>query len=131
MKNKYLTGICLVILMSALTLNSCNNKKEPLGTTPSGVVSAWSKAVLDKKYEQALRLTAISEEDYPLYEAWMKMMFDELDGVSLDVVSQELSDDGDYATVNVTMTNGKEIDTIQVQTVKIEGLWKVRLRIEN
>lgn len=126
MEKRFFIGLCL-FFVSACLLSSCNHGSEPQASTPSGVVKAWSKAVMDKDYPTTLKLTDIAEEDFPLYEAWMEMMFDEMDGTSMEVVSQALSDEGDNATVKVTLKSEKDLDTILIRTAKRDGLWKVCL----
>ena len=95
--------------------------------TPTGAVAAFNKAILAKDYRQALTMTDIGEEDYPLFEAWMKMMFDEMGDSTLEVLSAELSEEGNSAAVKVKLTNGGEVDTLYTHTVKSDGVWKVRL----
>ena len=93
----------------------------------SSVVTAFNRAILEKNYKEALTYTDTQQEDYELFEAWMKMMFDEMGGSSLHVLSEEMSEDGSGAWVKVKLESGRSIDTLYTHTVKVEGEWKVRL----
>ena len=95
--------------------------------TPTAAVAAFNKAILAKDYKQALTVTDTRQEDYPLFEAWLKMMFDEMGGSTLEVLSAEISDEGNSVAVKVKLTNGNDIDTLYTHTVKTDGVWKVRL----
>lgn len=116
------------ILIGAFLVTSCGEgEKASVGNSPSSVVTAFNKAILEKNYKEALTYTDTRQEDYELFEAWMKMMFDEMGGSSLYVLSEDLSEDGNVASVKVKLENGKSIDTLYTQTVKVEGEWRVRL----
>lgn len=119
-----------LFIFSTLTISFAGCKSD--GTrqnenSPSETVSRFNTAVLAKNYTKALKQTDIEEDEYALYEAWLGMMFDELGNASLDVVSENVAADGNSAMVKVKLTNGKTNDTIYTETIKRDGVWKVRL----
>ena len=95
--------------------------------SPSGVVTAFDEAILAKDYRGALLMTDTEEDDYELYEAWLRMMFDEMEGSRLVVLGAELTEDGKEASVRVKLESEGSSDTLYTHTVKTDGGWKVRL----
>lgn len=115
--------IVLAILMAACT----NNDDVESGKSPSATVSKFNAAILEKDYRRAVTLTDTEEEDYALYEAWLKLMYDEMAGAKLEVLSEDVAADSSSALVRVELINGKTHDTLYTQTVKVGGRWKVSL----
>ena len=126
-KGKTAKVLCAIVI-GAFIITSCSgSEKASVGNSPSSVVTAFNRAILEKNYKEALTYTDTQQEDYELFEAWMKMMFDEMGGSTLHVLSEEMSEDGSGAWVKVKLESGRSIDTLYTHTVKVEGVWKVRL----
>lgn len=126
------TVYLLILSVMVFVFTGCGNDKGVgMQNTPSGVVSQFNGAILEREYREALGYTDTRAEDYELYEAWMRLMFDELRGSSLEVLSEERSVDGESASVKVRLTNGKTSDTLYTLTVLDEGVWKVQLTVNN
>lgn len=115
--------IALILFLSGCKSDSAQSNRN----TPSATVASFNSAILARDYKRALTLTDTDEEEYPLYEAWMKLMFDEMTGATLDVLTEEIAPDSSSALVKVKLTNGKTHDTLYTKTVKAGGLWRIRL----
>lgn len=123
---RFAIATCCVVILAFMA--SCRNGHDEVqDSTPSATVEAFNKAVLAKDYKRALACTDTRADDYELFEAWMKMMFDELGAATLDVVSEELAPDGAGATVGVRLASGKECDTLYLVTVRVGDRWRVSL----
>lgn len=116
------------IVIGAFVMVSCGGgEKASGGGSPSSVVTAFNRAIVEKNYKEALAYTDTREEDYELLEAWMGMMFDEMGGSSLYVLSEDMTEDGNVATVKVKLEKGCEVDTLCMEAVRVGGEWRVRL----
>lgn len=128
MENTSIARAVVVMLVTVVVMAGCRGsaavKQED---SPSGVVTAFDEAILAKDYRGALLMTDTEEDDYELYEAWLRMMFDEMEGSRLVVLGAELTEDGKEASVRVKLDSEGSTDTLYTHTVKTDGGWKVRL----
>ena len=116
------------IVIGALVMVSCGGGEGgSTGGSPSSVVTAWCRAIVERNYKEALGYTDTRGEDCELLEAWMGMMFDEMGEVGMGVLSEEVSEGGEVATVKVKLERGCEVDTLWMETVRVGGEWRVRL----
>ncbi len=119
--------IILCAFLATVGIISCGSSN-----TPSGVVKEYYKALSAGKYEKAVSMTTIqNQEDIKAYAQ-------KLEGAgfkvsSYEILSEEIADDGENAVVEVKIATStsdnptpKE-DNKKVRLKKMDGKWRIHL----
>ena len=125
-----ISSFMLISTTFAFVLSSCKGDGTAvLQESPAQVVESFGKATIEGDYARAVSLTDTPQEERPTLEAWLKMMFGQLDGGRFEALSEERSDDGRNACVKAVLSNSKTSDTIYINTVKVDDVWLVSLTL--
>lgn len=119
--------VILCAVVAVFGLISCNNT-----STPSGVVKAYHDALSHGKYEKAVTYTVLTDqEDINGYAKKLKDC--EYKVLNYEILSEEISEDGETAVVEVkrttssTMNTTPEESTDKVRLKKVDGKWKIKI----
>ena len=119
--------IILCAFVASLGLISCGSSN-----TPSGVVKEYYKALSAGKYEKAVSMTTMTDQEN------IKGYAEKLESVgykvsSYEILSETIADDGENAVVEVKIATStteeptpKE-ETKKVRLKKMDGKWRIHL----
>jgi len=119
--------IILCAFVATLGMVSCSSSN-----TPSGVVKDYYKALSAGKYEKAVSMTTLTDQED------IKGYAQKLEGAgykvsSYEILSEEIAEDGESAVVEVKISTSttdeptpKE-ETKKVRLKKVDGKWRIRL----
>jgi len=119
--------IVLCAFVATLGMLSCGSSN-----TPSGVVKSYYKALSAGQYEKAVAMTTMTDQEN------IKGYAQKLESVgykvsSYDILSEEIAEDGENATVEVKIATSttdeptpKE-ETKKVRLKKMDGKWRIHL----
>ncbi len=125
--------LILLSMVLVLGMTSCGGDKSG-GNSPSKAVEKLFKYVIDKDYDNAVKLyasengKALTEEEVAKVKALLPMVvmaYEKEGGLkSVKVTGEKISEDGNKAEVEIVQTygNGKEEDN-DIDLVKIDGNW--------
>jgi len=119
--------IILCAFVASLGLISCGSSN-----TPSGVVKEYYKALSAGKYEKAVSMTTMTDQEN------IKGYAQKLEGAgykvsSYEILSEEIAEDGENAVVEVKITTSTKDEptpkeeTKRVRLKKMDGKWRIHL----
>ena len=116
--------VILCAVVAVFGLISCKS------SSPSATVEAYYKALQAGDYEKALSYTDITDQKEIQRQIEKFKAFD-IKIVDFEVLSENVSEDGNSATVKVKITEtspsreAPEEGTKELELVKVDGKWKI------
>lgn len=116
--------VILCAVAAVFCLASCSS------SSPSNVANAYYKALQKGDYEKALSYTDLTDQE-EIQQQIAKFKAFDVKVTDFEVVSEEIAEDGNSATVCVSVTQTSSMDKEpktkenKLQLVKVDGKWKI------
>jgi len=114
------------VVIAALLLVSCGS------SSPKDVTNSYYKALQKGDFEKALSYTTVVEDEDEIQKEIKKMEGLDVKIPEYEIVSEEISEDGQTAVVEVkykftsSFNSEPEESTNKVKLIKQDGKWKIK-----
>jgi len=114
------------VVIAALLMASCGS------STPKDVTTSYYKALQKGDFEKALSYTTVVDDKDEIQKEIEKMKGLEIKIPEFEIVSEEISEDGQTAVVEVkykftsSFNSEPEESTNKVKLIKQDGKWKIK-----